>query len=271
MAADKHTQRERQMNLSVNGTELYYSITGQGTPLLFLHGGLEAASTGYTRLLGALEPSFTVIAVDRRGHGRSADTAEPFDYAAMAEETHAFIAGLGLGKVHILGFSDGANIGFHLAGKHPESVNRLVAVSGNYRGLSGMSAKWLEMLPKLSLEYARQHMPQVLEQYLALNPAPDPEAFITKTRSLWLQDIVVPEDTLARLPVKTLLICGDRDIMLPEQAIAMHALIPDASLLMLPDCGHMLLQDFIYGTRAEVAVRLFMEFLEKPDRPRQTP
>lgn len=250
---------------AVNGADWFYTDQGRGDPLLFMHGGFDA-SANFPRLCAALAETFRVIAVDRRGHGRSADTDAPFDYALMAEEVHEFITTLGLGKMHVVGYSDGANVGFHLASRHPESVARFVAVSGNYRGLSGMSEKWLASLPKLSLEYVEERMHGVLEQYAELNPAPDPAVFVAKTCAIWRKDVVVTEEALRAITAKTLLVCGDRDIVLPEQTLAMRGLISGSSLLILPDTGHAIFQDFAWNAVSEAALGIIRHFLVKQDK-----
>lgn len=238
----------------------FYTIQGQGEPILFLHGGLDTCAN-YTNLLTELADGFQVIAVDRRGHGRTADTDSPFDYVLMAEELAAFTRKLSLPSFHIIGFSDGANIGLHMASRFPDMVNSLIAISGNYKGSSGMSKGCLEMFDALSVGFVQEHMPQVLEQYIELNPNPVPEVFIAKTKKLWNQECIISRELLASLQVPTLLVGGDRDMVLPEQQMEMKALIPNASLLILPYCGHFVFQDFAWSSTATSSVQLFKEFL----------
>lgn len=248
------------MRISIRGADWFYTVAGQGDPVLFLHGGFDS-SANFTRLIETLSRDFRVVAVDRRGHGRTADTDAPFDYALMAEEVMEFALGIGLKSFHLLGYSDGANLGFHMGRGHPEAVKSLVAVSGNYKGLTGMTEAWLDIIRALSPEYVRDRMPGVVEQYLALNPAPDLETFVAKTKAIWTEEYVITKDKLGELPVRTLLIHGDRDIMLPEQAVEMHSLIPRAYLMMLPDTGHNIFQDFAFKTAAQAAIPVIREFL----------
>lgn len=117
------------------------------------------------------------------------------------------------------------------------------------------------MFDALSLEFVQEHMPGVLEQYAELNPTPMPETFIAKTKKLWNQESVISRELLASLQVPTLIVGGDRDMVLPEQLMEMKTLIPDASLLMLPYCGHFVFQDFVWSSTAACAVQLFKKFL----------
>lgn len=248
------------MRTTVMGIDWFYTIQGQGEPVLFLHGGLDTCAN-YTMLLSELADSFRVIAVDRRGHGRTADTEMPFDYALMAEELAGFARALELSPCHVIGYSDGANIGMYMASRFPEEVKSLIAISGNYKGRSGMSEGWLEMIEALSVDFVREQMPQVLEQYVELNPTPAPEAYIAKTKSLWSGESVIGREELQTLRVPTLIVGGDRDVVLLEQLSEMKELIPGASLLVLPYCGHFVFQDFAWSPVAASAVQLFRDFL----------
>lgn len=248
------------MYISDSGINWFYTEEGQGEPVLFLHGGFDTCAN-YTSLLAELTDGFRVIAVDRRGHGKTADTDAPFDYALMTEELVSFARKLGLPSFHVIGYSDGANIGLHMASRFPEMVKSLIAISGNYKGTSGMSEGCLEMFNALSVDFVQEHMPEVLEQYTELNPHPTPESFIAKTKKLWRQEIAISREILAAIQVPTLLAGGDRDMVLPEQFLEMKAMIPDASLLMLPYCGHFVFQDFAWSSTAASAVLLFKEFM----------
>ena len=57
---------------SRDGTEIAYRASGEGPPLILVHGG-TADHTRWYPLLPYLEPHATVIAVDRRGRGGSGD------------------------------------------------------------------------------------------------------------------------------------------------------------------------------------------------------
>lgn len=249
------------MQISTDGINWFYTIKGQGEPLLFLHGGLDTCEN-YENLLAELAKDFRVIAVDRRGHGRTADTEAPFEYVLMAEELISFTQALDLPPFHIVGYSDGANLGLHMASRLPGTVMSLIVISGNYLGVSGMSQGWLETVEVLSADFVQEHMPEVVQQYAELNPAPMLESFICKTKELWSRDCVIDVQNLKALQTPTLVVGGDRDIVLPEQLVDMKKLIPDASLLMLPYCGHFVFQDFAWSNTAASAVDVFKDFLK---------
>lgn len=56
------------------------------------------------------------------GTAESADTDAPFEYALMADELISFTQALDLPPFHIVGYSDGANLGLHMANRLPDKV-----------------------------------------------------------------------------------------------------------------------------------------------------
>lgn len=106
---------------------------GDGAPLLMLHGGLLGSEASWGDLPPLLAPHFRLVMFDRRGHGRTADSEDPFHYATMAEETAAVIETLDLAPANLVGYSDGANLLLHLAKDRPELIGTMVLLSCNFR------------------------------------------------------------------------------------------------------------------------------------------
>ena len=74
---------------SRDGTEIACWATGEGPPLVLVH-GTTADHTRWRPLLPYLEPHATVHAVDRRGRGASGD-GEPYDLAREFEDVAAVV------------------------------------------------------------------------------------------------------------------------------------------------------------------------------------
>ncbi|MHA7987711.1 alpha/beta fold hydrolase [Rathayibacter sp. CAU 1779] len=80
-------------------------------------------------LVDVLAEDFTVLTYDRRGLSRSRPTP-PSGSATMsdhAEDLHHLLKAVADGPVSMLGLSIGAVIGLHLAVRHPEQLDLLVA------------------------------------------------------------------------------------------------------------------------------------------------
>jgi alpha/beta hydrolase fold len=81
---------DRSGEAEANGIKIHYAIYGQGSPVIFLHGGL--ANTGYWgNQVPAVAAHHTVILMDSRGHGRSTRDARPYGYDLMADDAHAVL------------------------------------------------------------------------------------------------------------------------------------------------------------------------------------
>ena len=58
-----------------DGTEIFYKAWGTGQPVMFHHGWPLSSDDWDAQLLYFLQHGYRVIAPDRRGHGRSSQTA----------------------------------------------------------------------------------------------------------------------------------------------------------------------------------------------------
>ena len=160
---------------NVNGMKMYYEIHGQGTlgtlPLIVLHGGyMNIQSMG--TIIPGLAKTHEVYALEFQGHGRTNDIDRPLTYPNLADDVAAFMDAAGFEKADVFGYSMGAGAGLHMAIRHPEKVNKLVAASVAYDS-EGMQPEFKASIPQMTLEMF-VNMP-FAEDYRKL--APDPEGF----------------------------------------------------------------------------------------------
>ena len=120
----------RSGKVNSEGYEIHFSVTGEGSPMLLVHGwGADASSnwetTGWVDTLLKLRQ---VISIDVRGHGRSAKphALEPYSYAAMCQDVLAVMDALGVEQADYLGYSMGAFMGAFLLGHHPLRFRSMV-------------------------------------------------------------------------------------------------------------------------------------------------
>ncbi len=112
----------------VNTINLFYEITGEGQPLLLLH-GLGSSAQDWEKQVSAFAEKFQVITLDLRGHGRSDKPPGPYSVLQMADDVAQLMRELEIDSAHILGISMGGMIAYQLAASHPERVKTLIAVN----------------------------------------------------------------------------------------------------------------------------------------------
>jgi pimeloyl-ACP methyl ester carboxylesterase len=220
--------------LDVDGLHTYYEEHGSGDPLLLLHGGMaDAESMGQQTV--ALAERYRVIVPERRGHGRTVDVAGPITYDVMADDTIAFMDALATGSAHLVGWSDGGNVGLLVAIKRPDLVRRLVTIGANFRG-DGLTP---EAVAALTPGTPTSAIPAIGDMWKA--NAIEPERFdavLEKMLRCW-NDYEIPLADLARIAAPTLVMVGDDDITRFDHTVALYEAIPDAQLAVIPGASHL--------------------------------
>lgn len=115
---------------SVDGTRIAVHISGEGRPLVVVH-GTTSDHTTWRLVLPFLEPHVEVHAVDRRGRGHSGDS-EDYDLGKECEDVAAVVeaaAAASGSPVDLLGHSYGGNIAFRTAAR-TANIHKLVLYEG---------------------------------------------------------------------------------------------------------------------------------------------
>ena len=85
-----------------DGTEIFYKDWGSGQPIVFHHGWPLSADDWDTQMLYFLSRGYRVVAHDRRGHGRSTQSANGHEMDTYAADVAALVDALDLkGAVHV--------------------------------------------------------------------------------------------------------------------------------------------------------------------------
>ncbi|MCU1600913.1 MAG: translation initiation factor [Frankiales bacterium] len=115
---------------SYDGTDLAYSATGAGTPLVCLAGGPGFPGRYFEDLAG-LAAVRTLVLLDTRGTGQSELPSDPstMRFDRLAADLEALRVHLGLETMAVLGHSAGAVTAQVWAAQHPASVERLVLLT----------------------------------------------------------------------------------------------------------------------------------------------
>ena len=96
------------MYADINGLRMFYEIRGTvepvKVPVVLLHGAIFTIGTSFGPLPDLLAQTRQVIAVEQQGHGRTADIDRPMSVQAMADDTLALLANLGIGHADLFGY-----------------------------------------------------------------------------------------------------------------------------------------------------------------------
>jgi non-heme chloroperoxidase len=113
-----------------DGTEIFYKDWGSGQPIVFHHGWSLSADDWDTQMLFFVQRGYRVIAHDRRGHGRSTQTAHGHDMDTYAADAAAVADALDLrDTVHIGHSTGGGEVARYVARYGKGRVAKAVLVS----------------------------------------------------------------------------------------------------------------------------------------------
>jgi 3-oxoadipate enol-lactonase len=243
---------------TVNGIEIHYRETGEGFPIVFVH-GFTGNSRNWALTVPALRDEFRTISVDLRGHGLSEKPANEDEYAleVMASDVYQLLQSLDVTECVLVGHSMGGMVSQLLVLDHPEAVRALVLVDTaaevpksllyderrkQRAGLieiardQGMKAVFDEQLRITPIHPALKANPRYIdiwrEQFLMTSR----EAYIAGANGMASRRSVV--DDLARVVVPTLVICGEKDEPFLDPSRQMHEAIPGSELVIIPGAGH---------------------------------
>jgi esterase len=104
---------------------LFFRKTGEGKPLIILHGLFGMSDNWMTLSKQFAESGFACYAVDQRNHGRS-DHSEEFNYRVMADDLAELLEGEKIPSANLIGHSMGGKTAMFFAAMHPEKTDKLV-------------------------------------------------------------------------------------------------------------------------------------------------
>ena len=202
-------------HLDLNGLQLFYRDSGQGHPLLLLH-GFTGSGDDWQHVFAEPIPGHRIIAPDLREHGQSTNPAGTFKFADVAGDMFALLDRLGIDRVRAIGMSAGANTLLHMATQQPARVEAMIHVSGTPRFPDQARAIMRTMTAEQTPLWRHAH------------------AFADDR-----EDMNFDPTSLAAITAKTLIVHGDRDPLYPvELALELYRSIPGSALWVVPNGGH---------------------------------
>lgn len=198
------------MFIGVNGIQLFYKKTGQGRPLIMVHGNSED-HTIFDEAVEVLKEHFTCYTIDSRGHGQSSPCRE-LHYEDMARDMIAFMTELDLQDAAFYGFSDGGIIAL-LAAMECSRITNLV-VSGANLTTKG-TKMWFRLLLKAESMFKKDPLIELMKNEPDIAPA-----------------------QLARIGIPTLVTAGSKDLISESETKLIADSIPNSRLIILNGESH---------------------------------
>jgi len=260
----------------------YTEYPANGKDILFIHG---FASSTYTwekvaPILNKL--GYHVWALDIKGFGWSdkpKDTS--YDILTLTEEVYQWMEAFGLDDVVLVGNSLGGGIATLMALLHPEKVGRMVLIDAAAYDTKFPLIMELARLPlsaemtklffshwvvKQTLSEVYHHKAwitkdQVDAYYNRLRTDNALNAQIAVVRALEFSRVEKYVNRIPEIKSKALIIWGEHDGWIPlSSAYRFKAELRDATLVIIPECGHMPQEEY-----PDITVRLIDAFIQ--DKP----
>ena len=119
------------MRADSSGVAIEYEVTGQGRPVVLLHGFPDSGRLWRHQVPALADAGFQVIVPDLRGYGKSGkpEAVEAYSLMVLAGDVMAVLADLGVTRAHVVGHDWGAALAWGLASLAPGAVDHLVVLS----------------------------------------------------------------------------------------------------------------------------------------------
>jgi esterase len=248
-----------------NGLRLHYLEWGSAAhpPLLLLHGfGNEAHI--WDRFAPTVSERYHVFALDSRGHGDS-DRADEYDDEHNAADTIAVCDVLGLQRLSLVGFSMGGGSAILVTSQQPDRIERLVIVDRGpvsnpagrerlNRAISQAQSVFANAAEALAyIRLANPRRPEDLVQASlrhAFRKLPDGryelkyDPKLREGRAGHRGSAVDWWRCLEAIRCPVLIVRGgESDVLAQGVAEKMLAVLPNATLEMVPGAGHTVMMD----------------------------
>ncbi len=218
----------------VNGLKMYYEIYGAGKPLVLVHGGGSTIQTSFEKIIPFLAKNRMVIATEIQAHGRTSDRNADLSFEQDADDIATLLKNLNIPKADFFGFSNGGTTVLQLAIRHPQLVNKLILGSALAKR-NGVPEWFWNFMDQAKLE----NMPEQLKLGYKKVAADSNGLQVMHDRDAKrMQNFKdIPDAQITAIKAHTLIINGDKDVILPEHALELHRQIKNSELAIIPG-GH---------------------------------
>ncbi len=226
--------------MNVFGQRIHWSETGNGPPVILLH-GLGSDSSEWARVVGYLSAHRRVITLDQIGFGQSGKPRIRYGTETLCSFLEGFYETLLLDRASLVAHGVSGAVAIRFAAEHPNLVDRMVLANTGFL----MDAAGIEVLNPVNRREARDLQKRTrfsgndagADQMWAdsLQSAGANQALIDSANAG--RDAVGP--LLGSVAHPTLVIWGRGDRLTPlDTAERIHAAIPHSQMVILEKAGH---------------------------------
>lgn len=267
-----HEGKQYNMFIKTHDADIFATSFGGGPRTLVAHGGWVGSGELWSFAFEDLSRLWRCVSYDHRGTGATISGAPHITFNLLVQDVFHVLDSLGIEQCVLAAESAGAMIALAAALERPERFDALVLIGARYQGNRGPGAERL-------LQGCRSDFRLTMDAFIdACVPEDDCAAerawgkkIVMRSRA---QDAIELMECLqgahldnqvSKLQLPTLLLHGTRDLIAPPaNSERLASLIPDSTLVMIEDAGHVPMV-----TRPRQVTRAIEEFVSHLATPRQ--
>lgn len=247
--------------LLINHQVVHYEVLGRGRPLIFLHGWVGSWRY-WIPAMQAASMAYRAYAIDLWGFGDTAKCQPNYDLNQQIELIDGFLYEMGIGRVALVGHGLGAVLAVMYAQRHPDMVDRVMAVSYPLDE-NHVNNRMRTSLPADLAGWLVGKTP-LTEAVLTDAPKTDPQAIALSLAGLGEKNV---RDAGIHLATSCLLVSGQADQAVNPVDLEKAIVLPEGThSIAFDQSGHFPMLD-----ESNKFNRLLVDFLSLPsgESPRQ--
>lgn len=153
--------------VNVRGVDVFYRESGQGTPIVLIHGTGGNADV-WSSVFDSLARDHRVIAYDRRAHSRT-KAAPPLpveNYSTHGEDAAGLLQALSAVPAIVVGWSGGGLAALHLATRHPELIAGLILEEPPFLAMTNLTPEAGETFQRVEQLASEGRLREAAETFL---------------------------------------------------------------------------------------------------------
>lgn len=235
--------------------QIHFSKLGNGPPIVFLH-GIGGNRTNWVNQQLAMADTFTTLAWDARGYGKSDDYMGPLDFHDFSQDLKRLLDFADIEKAHFVGLSMGARILMDFYPTNMERVATLTLCDCFFSYKEALSPEKQREFIELRQRPLRagtplsEIAPTLIQSLVGPNCSDQARTQLYNSimdihidsylKTIEASTTFSAEGNLSKFSVPVKLIFGEHDKLTPPSVgKTLLTQLPNASLDIVPDSGHL--------------------------------